>query len=507
MKRLLAPTLVVALLASPVNALTQMYYEPSWRPIIMLAGDGDIHLAQQRLDKVKKLQSTLLHHTRYDEGTQQFLEQFWSSVEQFDLDDLYRMLPEQQDGYRSLNVSGQWKGDHYLYRSVTQGSPHDVSTLQIGDSHISVRARQLRTLGNHDKYLLQTTVDAGIAASNWQSLQKAGIEILEYTSKAPNNSLGQDDAGLYNRMRSEIRTHNPFLEPRDVEFLLPLWRAYPNLSRLITSYTRIDDVLMESQNERGYREYRFKIRLDELALRSSHPALARYLDKLNDLLQAKIEISDDAGTLMTIKLDSQQRTMEFNTVLLWGGIVPQRDGKLLFDRIRKPNNQPAHYTARVDALVDLLGVKTRISNLQTQIEYLPSSELLQLRSSTTKVPAVEVSGAFLNVVPTAMIDMFIPSNIAGIVTEFLQVACEGNEQRGISVDISLHNTQSQQVTLGRFAGSVTALDNSMVQLGLSLMNQRLVPDDSASRDIQNLFFSTQSAFYDDFALYLASLQP
>ena len=120
------------------------------------------------------------------------------------------------------------------------------------------------------------------------------------------------------------------------------------------------------------------------------------------------------------------------------------------------------------------------------------------------MPDVTVDGAFLGVISTGMIDTFIPGSIDSIITEFFTVACEGNLGNGITAAAAFNNTGEPGLINATVEGSVVALDNSFVQLGLRIFNTRMIPNDKASDEIQHLFFATQEAFYQDFDQFMAS---
>ncbi|HEX4937980.1 MAG TPA: hypothetical protein VFX11_04860, partial [Candidatus Kapabacteria bacterium] len=133
MKKIFAGALALTFVSQPIAAIPSSYIDPVWRPFLLLAGDGDPQRASDRLQRIKRLQTTMLNNTRYDTETQAFVDNLWRSMEKFDLDGFYGSLPDQKGRQRELNVRGIWQDDAYLYERVPAAelSPQ-LTTLPLG---------------------------------------------------------------------------------------------------------------------------------------------------------------------------------------------------------------------------------------------------------------------------------------------------------------------------------------------------------------------------------------
>lgn len=500
----LLPTAVLAsaLIAMPGQAITTPYVDPVWRPFIMLAGDGDPVQAAERLQRIKQLQNTLVSNTRVDADTQRFVDGMWRSMERFDLKAFHGLLPEQEGRQRMLHVRGEWQDDVYHYTTVKQAEIAGIDApLPLGDVRIRVAATHLQSLSHSNRFWLQGAVQVGVGASRWQTVRDAGAEILNMASYPPQRFV-QLEADVEAEMRRQIRHAYPLLGNKDVAFLVPLWHAFPNLANLLVSIATVEDVVMEADNEQGYQSYSAQLVLNQDKLRSRYPALVRYLDKVDNLVESTIDISDANGRLLRVKVDSQQWRLQLETVLSFGGIVPLDSSGLRLDSIRHFRDEPVDLQVNIDSNLDVMGVRTQVRNLQAMLAYRPSSEKLSLETNINVVPTVSVDGAFLGAVPTGFIDMVIPGNIASIITEFFAVACEGNGGQGIVANVALQNTGTPGVSQASADGSVLAIDNPFIRMGMRIVNTRMIPDDAASEEWRHLFFATQDAFYQDFDLFM-----
>jgi hypothetical protein len=500
----LLPTALLSslLLASPGQAITTPYVDPVWRPFIMLAGDGDPVQAAERLQRIKQLQDTMLNNTQVDGDTQRFIDGMWRSMERFDLKEFYGLLPEQEGRQRSLLVRGEWRDDVYHYATVKKADARKAGEpLSLGDVRIHVAATHLQGMSHSNRYWLQGDVQAGVGASRWQIVRDAGAEILNMASYPPQRFV-QLDAQIEAEMRQKIRQAYPLLGNKDVAFLVPLWHGFPNLANVLVSIATVEDVVVEADNEQGYQSYTAQLVLDQHKLRNRYPKLVSYLDRVGNLVESTIDIHDENGRLARIKVDSKQWRFTIETVLSFGGIVPVADGQPQLERIRHFRDEPVDLWVNIDSNLDVLGVRTHVRNLRAQMRYVPSADQVNLETHINVVPTVAVDGAFLGAVPTGLIDMLIPGNIASIITEFFTVACEGNGGQGIVARLSMRNLDTPGVSEARAEGSVLAIDNPFIKMGMRIVNTRMIPDDAASEEWRHLFFATQDAFYQDFDLFM-----
>ena len=502
MKLLTTAALSAALVALPSQAITRPYVDPVWRPFILLAGDGDLNVASQRLERIRQLQMSMVNNTHYDQNTQQFIDGMWKSMEAFDLNGFYRLLPEHDGRRRMLNVSGEWRDGGYWYSTVSNSDLETTSPMPLGNAAIHVTATRLETMHSSLRFLLSGTVRAGVGTSNWQTIREAGAELINLGSFPPQKSVPLEPA-VENRLRNTIRHDYPLLGKMDVDFLVPLRLAFPNMSQLLESVVTIEDIVEEDVNQQGYRAYTASLKLDQDKLKARYPHMSEYLEHVGNLMNTRIDISDDNGRLARISVDTHDWRIRIETVLSFGGIVPVQGDNLQLDKVRKFEDKAVNLRVAINSDLDIFGVKTHVKGLQASLRYNPSPDTLRLETNINTVPEIAVDGAFMNVVPTGVIDMMIPGNIASIISQFFTVACEGNAGDGITANVELHNTHVPGVIDAKADGSVLALDNSFLQLGMRIINTRMIPDNETSEELRGLFFAMQDAFYEDFDLYMA----
>ncbi|MDB4987951.1 MAG: hypothetical protein JWN04_3129, partial [Myxococcaceae bacterium] len=141
--------------------------------------------------------------------------------------------------------------------------------------------------------------------------------------------------------------------------------------------------------------------------------------------------------------------------------------------------------------------------LKTDVFYQPHAGYMESGLTFTQVPKIEVEGAALGFVPTALVDAFIPGNIESVTRDFLNVAAKGNDGKGF-VGVLRMGVGKEGSTKGVLEAGVDfdALDNFLVKIGLGMVSDKLIPDADAFSDIKK--FSTD--LYDGFVKDLARFE-
>ena len=80
--------------ASQASNISSDVIVRGWQPQVDLIGSGDATAAVSNLRSIADLQQTVLQNTQFHEQTQQFIDELWASLESFNLDRYYNLLPE-----------------------------------------------------------------------------------------------------------------------------------------------------------------------------------------------------------------------------------------------------------------------------------------------------------------------------------------------------------------------------------------------------------------------------
>lgn len=468
-----------------------------WKPTIEIAGSGDTSTAVTNMRAMADLQRIVLQHTEFHQQTQQFVDELWGSLESFNLDRFYNLLPETDGEWRQLRVYGARNGT--LYRVGPEADKVGVKASgeaeEMGDMYTLVRAKRIGS-ESEPHYLLQNSIELGVGQVAWPSVQHAAAETFRIVVDGSPEFSGQAGSKPAQQYRDKVIQMNPALGAEDIDIIAPLWAAFPAQWDLLAQMGKVEDVVYHDSSQ-GYRRLTASFVLDPEKMRRNYPALADHIVNMDRLFSGSLRLTDSRGDLLTAELDSKTLRGQFQTFIANGRVVPVIGGRVALDAPPVPDGEPWELTAHMNGTMSLLGVITNIQNMKARIQYLSLADGAKLVAQITEVPDVSVKGKALGVMPTSMINVVLPKDMNQIIQDFIAVACEGNDGKGILV-----GGQFQQAANGQSAKLIVksafeGLDNFFVRVGMGIVSDRVILDSKASTELRKLVFDTQEAFTQD----------
>ncbi len=465
-----------------------------WQPPIILAGNGDPKQAIVNLNKLVDLQKVVTRNSKFDEQTQQFIDDLWSSFERFKLKKFYKLLPEENQDWRQIHIYGARHDNVYLLgadKSII-GTPSELN--EFGDLRVGVKAKKLPKKSRHNTiYHLDAELDAAVGMIDFEGPRKALGDVLA--------QLGTIDRDFHaSDYRERTKQANPLLEQEDVDVIAPLWAAYPSTGELLAQMGQIEELIVkdhEGPHHLPYREVHLSLLLEPERFREFHPNIAKRSEKLGKILKFTLEIFDEDGRLAQIKLDSDALRLEFHLLVNELGIVPVKDGKALVSKVHTLNEPNFGLTANIDAQIELLGMIYHVDNIGADVKYQQISKKSKLTVNVTGIPEIAVGGAALGFLPTPVLDFFLPTNVDELIYEFFRVACKGNDGEGIVFTADLEEKPELNTSNLNLHLSSETKSNFFVSLAMGIINQRIIPDSATTEDIKNFADRLQVAFRKD----------
>lgn len=489
--------MTVALFAAPVMAVSPEILERGWKPSVAMAGDGQPEIAVHKLREMADLQRVVLKNTEYHEQTQSFVDGLWGSLERFDLRKFYSLLPEEEGDWRQLRVYGSRDGA--LYRmgpdasilGNAQGTPQ-----ALGDVSVLVKAKQVPSKGNYN-YLLSSTLSMGVGEIRWPSVVDATEEtfriIVEGDEAFQKNSKFTPDF----RYQAKVHAMNPQLGAEDVAIIAPLWAAFPEMWDLLAALGKVQEVVVDNPKHKDYQHLQASFQVDPAMMSSRYPELAEHLQKLNRLLKFDMDIANDQGRILRLSMDSSNLMGHLEAYVKDGRLLPVAGDKVLVDGVPLFGEGEQRFTASIDSTMNILGIITHMNNIKADLYYEQTPTGAKVSTQVNKVPDVEVAGYALGIMPTGLINLFIPRSIDALMIEFLEVACYGNNGKGVVAEMVFDQGESGEQSQVHFTSEFEGLDNFMVRIGMGIVSDRIIPDNDVSGDIRRLVFDTQDAFSKD----------
>ncbi len=483
-----------------------------WSPLVQMYGEGDSVRAADSLRAANRAMDTILARTEIDGATEKFVEESWEELSDFQLDDFYELLPHQDGKWREIGVTGQIQGPAFRIRQVDVKQPFQV-TLQgprknLADFSVWLRAKPTQTQAEDNAFLLQLRAGFGIGKISWSSLTQALTAGLSLVATGGLRSAADPLPAPSSGALSRIRVLHPKLAAEDLEIAAVLHDAFPATSEVVGQLARIDD-LRAATAAGGYRKVRISARFVPERIKQHHPQLAKHLRKLKELAHAKVRWVDTRGrSLLQAEIDTQALSAVIECYVKEGQLLPfTRDGVAAGEPIDPLGSALAQSRVLIDAKLKMLGLVIHLDQLRVDLAYTNQESQAHVKAAVKTVPGIRVEGAALGFVPSGLIDAFIPGNIESLTRDLFTTAVRGNEGRGVSIEVDVGAPARGQLGAVEVALGLEALDNFMVKTGVGIVNQRMVPDEDESRDIDRLNLRLHQAFSRDFERFATSSQP
>lgn len=480
-----------------------------WKPLIALAGGGEIAKAIKWFKEMAEFRATLIEKPDFDENTKRFLDDLWEAFEDFDLENFYLLLPEKSGRWRRLRISGRKIGSKYRIEQPPSGQKYEVGPnghrRKLGDTSMLIRARQINR-GDGQTYLIQSRLGWAIGVISWSAIVQSNLDGLRLIGSGDPSSAdyprSQAARGPAQARLKVIKTHRR-LGPEDVEVIAVGWSAFPRVAEILNRIGRIEDLLVIDPEAKGtYQHLKPTFIIANSSLKRAYPRIVEYLDDISFVeAEVKIDMMEQNGRVLRTMIDTENRRVSFELYVKDGMILPFQKGRvrtdLPIDLSKKPAQKPWHLVGVGDLRTDVMGIKTHISNFRTHFTLSSNQRGATLKSRTTEVPDISVKGNALGILPSGLIDLFIPGSLESLTRDFITTACKGNEGKGIVVDTQIDQPLLDKPATFNIESAFEGTDNFMVKFGVSVMNDRMIPDEVVTKEIQKLLWDLHKAFIAD----------
>ncbi|MFT3927921.1 MAG: hypothetical protein QM778_35665 [Myxococcales bacterium] len=474
-----------------------------WTPMVVLwsQGSGDTGTALKALHRLTGAYEAFLHKTEVDPPTQKFIDKAIKEFEDFDLEGFYKLLPDERNNRRELHVKGALSGGKYLVSRAEPGSGYEVgldSRNGLADMSLLIYGKHYEGK-EHDSLAAGTRFGLGLGQLSYSGLMEAGRSLSRLATMGdPRGSEATGDKPQPAAASiAKIKQSNPGLGSEDVESLAILYEAYPTLGDLLQTVGRLEDVRAVETN--GYFHITTRMRAEPSRLKAKYPNFAKHIDKLNDVLSAKVRVLDDAGRdLVRLTVDSDK--------LLFGVECYVKDGQVLpFDDNQVYENEPLDTLAKsikapvvnIQARLNMLGIIVNLKNLRIDSEYDVHDSYTVIDSHIKTMPKVKVEGRALGLFSPGFLDVFISSNIQDITEEFFRTAVKGNDGKGVESHIELGSRTAGGPGVFALTASLEAMESWVIKFGGSVATDRLIMNKSAEEEAKQLAADLHDAFVKD----------
>lgn len=495
----------VILFASTALATTLIFDSTlaGWTPFVSAYGRGDAKNAAHALKLTSRVYDTVLHHTEIDEPTQEFIDKALRQFEDFDLDDLHDILPETQNGFRLLTVRGEVEGGRYLLRRADPNSSYAVTIYgprnNIGDLSLLFRAKESRTRDDKQSFLVGTRVGLGIGPLSYDALTVAVADALRLSSTGDPRSGSASLPLASPATRTRVKQANPGLGEEDVTVLGTLYEAFPSMSETLGRMLRVVDVRAFPVPGSSYQHVTVRLQFVPGRLDDDYPELSRHLERMDELVHVNARWTDGWGrTLMGIRVDTKTREFGLECYVKDGRVLPfTKDHVFDNEPIDPMSGALDNSRMVVDARIELLGIILKLSEFRVDVRYRPHETYAAIDSRIVGIPKIRVEGAALGIVPTNMVDAFIPGTMASLTRDFFRVLAYGNGGKGAvaHLDIGSSSKTGAGVTILTF--DLETIDNYLIKVAVGIFNDRVMPNDDAIDEMKRVAGALHRSFVRD----------
>ena len=472
-----------------------------WSPVIAITGAGDSNQAISQMNQMVQAQQNITDDVAIDDSTQAFIDDFWAMFEKFNLEKLYRLLPNEDGDWRKLNVYGYLDEQSYVLRAT----PMDNSSVDIGEMSAEFRSMPIKGGALGAKYLMETDILMNVGMSDWEQVTTAAQDTLRILSGDTELQLDQTYSAteIYSdeeKLLKHLKKAHPQLNEQDLKVLIPIWYAYPNLWSLLSSVSELDNLNI-TRDGQGIIHSNMVLKLKPKKIKKSYPSFGKYLSKMGQLFDLEIAVRGNKGRYLLSRINSEDLTLSLETYIKDGLLLAydESTGKLIDNEFNQLENWQA--LATVDADLKILGVKTELTNIETQINYQVEAGNATLFTQTNQTPDLNLSGRALGVLPTNWVDALLPIDLENVISEFLDVFFHGSNGQGIVAGMEYTKASAANPSNVDIDASMVGLDNIFVRIGVGILNRKVIPSDKVSEDMRSLWKDTQQAFRKDLSRF------
>lgn len=514
------------------NAVPQQVRDHYWQPMVEFTAEGDRQLAVERLEEIVAVQQFILDNRTWNKEADDFLANLMGSLENFDLTELYQSLPDksgQAGKVHSLIIQGQRvQGKDAVLEGFSAGIVRASSAqakqalTQIGDFRLKV-AVEPKSSKFGEGFLVRSSIAGVVGAASWSAVIKAvrkEIKIFQPYRYLPID-LSSDWTVPY---KLKLDRHSAKYGEEDLQLLIPGQAVFPASQGLFNQVAKITNILVNRPSHNaslaadlGYEKIRATVALEPERMEKLYPDLADYFSGLSSILNMTLELQDEHGTFLTLYLNSHEMTATLEGLMLGECLLPTVE--------REQQEQKGQQGQKTEVLVNhpvcfgedkfftvvsglssnLLGINAQVSDIRTYVSYRNQPNGAEILTSTTELPKVKIAGAALGIVPIFVLDLFLPGNVDQLISEFMSVVLHGNDGKGVATETTISSSRDHPYLYVATDVAVELRNSFLVRLGASAVNDRLVPDEDARKDIRQFIRDIQTTFLQDVLLYKQSL--
>lgn len=384
--------------------------------------------------------------------------QFRQDIQDHDRNDFFSStspyFSETNAGYSCLSFEGSWQ--HKL-----QTNAHYDIAISNPNPESKTSKQTLETFGDLQGKI--TFLPGSLKPNNVLSDINISLnlgtllftEILE-SIETMNRAFQADRLEQYQQehnVSASIDDINQPVSAIDKALLAHFLASLPNSMQTLLSISKFEKFVVLDTRPSGEAATRInhRQRINLTALKQKfHATYDDFKDLLNGLsFNSEIRTKDNK-VLARFAYDADEKLVSADMVFADGGFVLQSlEGELLEQIIFPTQLQKLGYKIVNTMKVSLLGLKVTVNELTIEADYdaglgTPRTDRsAKISMAMASMPAIDVSGAFLYIIPFWLIDLFIPGTIETLIADSFEDLVAGNHGEGLTLDLFFDEHDNQ----------------------------------------------------------------
>jgi len=440
-------------------------------------------------DKKKSLQiaqkgiaffNKISNHLIFSKKTNKFFIFLRQSFEEFDFNQLYNSnyFSFKQKGYKKIIFTG--KQDKKSYKvSLSDKSYEREQIIHLGDFVSEFGLKK-----NNSSIVKEPSFSGYFKLkSNTQEFNyKKSIQFIEMLQQIIDNEnikkLNAKESILYPNIKKESK-----------KVINDFSIAFPRFANLLYQYTHLSSLLkIAKYNNKTYTKLIFKGKLKLNILKQKYTELYEYLDDLDDLMRFRMVIVDEHwNKLMTFIIDSKNKEIIWMVNTKNNKVIPEDwQGRPVFKHqfaLSKLIKKRFYLSTNIH--INIYGLKFDTQDIKIKSIYQNIKNKGSFFFKIHQFPKIKVSGYFWHIIPTWLIDLFIPGNIDILINKFTKVLQYGNNGQGSFMKVNWF-IQNQTKSIINLYGKTELLDNRFIRIAMKIFNRRFLPNEKAFLELRLL---------------------
>jgi hypothetical protein len=454
----------------------------------------DIVSGRKGIDAVREI-ALLLEKTsvryRSDPETEEFKKFVEKTLKNFDFMKVYdsQYMKDQGSGFRALRFQGCNTERSYVINLVTpKNSRCEVSRIWDYSTEYAMKKNDNCLAGGRSFIISvkSTTATKRYSHRNALLFVESLLKVID-----PDNirNLRAPESKLYGAVEGDSR-----------KIINDFYRTFPRVSELFDRYSVIHSFLEVKNYNRvpcTRLNFRYGYRLDNL--KKEFPDLAKSLKNIYGLYKINMAVKNSAGhTVLTIVFDSREDALSLSLLTRRGRILPvDASGNPVFgEELALTSMRDVPYYAVLDMTHDVHGLKFITDNMVVRFRFQNSQAQGLWTMKLDDVSKTRITGSYYHIIPTWLINIFIPKNMDQMIYDLSRVMLKGNDGAGSMVIFEWDTRDPGNVML-HFSAISEFMDNYFLKYGLGVWSRKAMEDNNFMKDAKALKEKLITAFKAD----------